>query len=296
MAALSSGASIAHAPNPPMNRTSTTTPKTMACLTPMSRPGGAHRYSRSLGVVRADCRNVGMRASSDEAPRGIGGASCPSLSRISSRGPNAEIFPALSTSILSTCAMSPVRWAIRMTVVPFARIRTTAWARRLLAVRIEVRIRLVQDEERRIAEDGTRETDALVLAAGDRDAAGADPRVVAAGQAEDHFMCAGELCGGDHLLVLGMAQARDVVAHRAREQLDVLRQIADMAPPVFVGPGSHVRVVQANMPRRGRQRADDEAHQGGLAGARWPDDAQRLAAVEAEARPLEHRLAHPGGT
>ena len=55
----------------------------------------------------------------------------------------------------------------------------------LLAQRVEMRGRLVEDQDRRVLQEGARDRDALALAAAQRQPALADPRVVALRQPLD---------------------------------------------------------------------------------------------------------------
>ena len=87
-----------------------------------------------------------------------------------------------------------------------------------------------------------------------------------------------------------VAEAGDVLAHRAGEQLDVLRQVAEVA-----AESSRSQVCSRRRraaPRRVRRPdADQEPRQGRLAGGRGADDRQRLAGLELEAdRPQGRRV------
>ena len=66
---------------------------------------------------------------------------------------------------------------------------------------------------RGLAVQGTRERDALALAAREHAAALADLGVVALGQAQDHLVRVGALRGLDDRLGVDIAQARDVLRH-----------------------------------------------------------------------------------
>src|SRR5206468_5499993 len=101
-----------------------------------------------------------------------------------------------------------------------------------LAVAVEAGVGLVEHDEPRIAEHGAGEADALALPAGEREARGTDRGLVAARQAEDRLVRTGENRCPDYGSVVGPLldgfEAGDVVAHGAVEQLDVLRQVADI--------------------------------------------------------------------
>ena len=85
----------------------------------------------------------------------------------------------------------------------------------LLALGVERRGRLVEDQDARIADQRAGDGDALALAAREVGAALVDDRVVAVRQLEDELVRAGELGGGDHRSIgRGGIGQRDVLAHR----------------------------------------------------------------------------------
>ena len=97
-----------------------------------------------------------------------------------------------------------------------------------LALGIERGGRLVEQEQRRVAQDRARDRDALALAAGERDAALADRRLETLRQAVDEFGRQRKLGGA---LDLGVARVRpaeaDVVGDRRGEDHRVLRHQRD---------------------------------------------------------------------
>lgn len=97
-------------------------------------------------------------------------------------------------------------------------------------------------------------------------AAGTDIGVVALGEAQDHFMDAGQLGGLDHLLRVHLAETGDVVGDGPLEKLDVLRQATDGRPQFLLVPGGDIGPVRGPC-RSGQAHADHEAGQGGLAGS-----------------------------
>ena len=108
-------------------------------------------------------------------------------------------------------------------------------------------------------------------------------------------MHAGELGGFDHLLGCRvLAEARDVLADRAVEELDALRQVADR-----IGKGlgrilCDQRLVEADFAARRRPGADEGAHQGRFAAAARPDDAEGVAGLDLEGH-AAHRRLRPAG-
>src|SRR5881628_3487270 len=101
---------------------------------------------------------------------------------------------------------------------------------RLLALAIEIRVGLVEDDQEWLSVQCACQRDALTLSAGERDAVLADPGVVALRQPYDQLVDAGLLGGADDRLWIGIGfEAPDILRDCPVEQLDVLRQIADMA-------------------------------------------------------------------
>ena len=98
----------------------------------------------------------------------------------------------------------------------------------LLGLGVDGRERVVEHEHARARDQRARERDALALAAREVDAALADQRVVAVRQLVDEGGDAGDLAGGEHL-VLGRVGPRgeEVVAQRQREQHGPLRDERD---------------------------------------------------------------------
>ena len=87
----------------------------------------------------------------------------------------------------------------------------------------------VQDDDRRVLEDGTGNGDALPLTAGERAAALADNRVVAVRQRHDKVMAAGFLRRCDHLRLGGIRFAeQDVCANGVVEEIYVLKHHGDV--------------------------------------------------------------------
>ena len=98
----------------------------------------------------------------------------------------------------------------------------------LLRRRIERRGRLVEYQDARILEDGARDRDALLLAAGELQPALAHPRFVAFRQALDEVVNVRRARGFDDFLARGVrAPVEDVVVDRVVEEHGVLRHDAD---------------------------------------------------------------------
>src|SRR5215467_575529 len=95
---------------------------------------------------------------------------------------------------------------------------------------IERSRRLVEQDDRRVLEQGACNGDALALAAGELQAVLADWGVVPAGERRDEVVRISGL-GGDDDLGLARAQTpeRDILAHRAAKQENILPDIGDLA-------------------------------------------------------------------
>ena len=105
-------------------------------------------------------------------------------------------------------------------------------AHELGALGVEIGRRLVEDDERRVAEEGAREGDPPPLARRERAPAVADHGVVPVRQAEHERVGAGELGSLPDPLVgrRGVAEP-DVVGDAAAEERRALRQPGDAPPP-----------------------------------------------------------------
>ncbi len=182
-----------------------------------------------------------------------------------------------------------------ITVTPRALSSASAASKRRFAGRIEIRVRLVEHDQARIAVQRARQRDALTLAAGQHCAAVADLRVVAVRQLQDHFVRVREpRRANDPLRGLGAgrcAEARDVLADRAGEQLDVLRQIADVLAERIAIPARRIGAVEPHAARLRPPQTEQQANQSRLAGRAGADDAEAFAGREREAHVPEQRRA-----
>ena len=85
-----------------------------------------------------------------------------------------------------------------------------------LALRIERRGGFIEQQQRRIAQDGTRDCDALALAAGQRDAALAELRFKSTRQTADEFGGVGKLGGALDLGIVGVRPSEPDIFPRSR--------------------------------------------------------------------------------
>jgi hypothetical protein len=134
---------------------------------------------------------------------------------------------------------------------------------RLLSLAVQVGVRLVQDNQEGIAIERTGKRHTLPLPGREHGAAFADLGLVPLGKSEDHLVHPGGLCGFDDGCGLGLGvEAGDVVRDRPGEELDILRQVADVTPKVVGRPLVECSTVQANLAPNGRPNAHDRPRQG----------------------------------
>ena len=142
---------------------------------------------------------------------------------------------------------------------------------------------VVQDEDGGFAEHSPGDAQALLLAAGDVDAALFQPGVEALGEGQDEVVSLGVLGRLDDLLFGGVRVApQQILPDGAGEQDVVLEHHADAVAQVFQGIVLHVDAVHQHFPFRGIVKPGDEIDQGGLALAGAADDGNHLAGLSGE--------------
>ncbi len=121
-----------------------------------------------------------------------------------------------------------------------------------LAFGIECRGRLVQQQDRRVAQDGAGDGDALLLPAGQHDATFAHEGIVALRQGAQEIMRGSGAGGRDHLGLgrLGAAKA-DVLGGGGGKDHRVLRDHRDGPAEVGAGEGRDIHAVDGDAPLRG---------------------------------------------
>jgi hypothetical protein len=97
-----------------------------------------------------------------------------------------------------------------------------------LALGVESRGGLVEDQHGWIAEQGPGDGDSLALSPGEAGPIGSEHGVVALGEIADERVRSGGLGGRDHPFALGRDAVGDVVGDRGREQHAVLEQQTDL--------------------------------------------------------------------
>ena len=158
-------------------------------------------------------------------------------------------------------------------------------AQRALAFVVEIGIRLVEHNEKGVAKERARQSDALSLSARERFSSFADRGVIAVRQPEDHIVCAGGAGRTQHSIGIRLdAHSCDVFRDGAVEQLDRLRDEADMLAELLRIPVVERGTVQAHVALGRPPDAHESAHQRSLAGTARPDDAQCLSALPSRIR------------
>ena len=157
------------------------------------------------------------------------------------------------------------------------------------ALPVEVRRRLVEDHEPRVAQERARQRDALTLTRRERAPALAENRPVSGRQLFDEPVGAGERGGGAYPCVVRRRVSEpDVVGRGGPKEGRSLRHPRDVRPP---GRGVALRQIDgshADPPFRGLEQPEEEAGERALAGAARSDEDDRLARVELEVDRVEH--------
>ena len=198
-------------------------------------------------------------------------------SRISSRRP------------AKPCAAE--EWLARITVRPSASRRRLSSTSRL-GRRIEMRGRLVEQQQRRVLQEGAGDRHALRLAAGQAVAALADPGVQAIRQRGGELGDAGAARGLLDLGVGGLgAGEADVVADRAGEQHRALADPGGQPRQRLRHQIGDVGTVDRHAAPVGAHEAQQDLDHRRFAGTRRAGQHQRLAGRHAERQPVQRRAA-----
>ena len=152
-----------------------------------------------------------------------------------------------------------------------------------LVLRIDRGQRLVQHQDRRVAQQRAGDGDALALAAGQARAALADHRLVAVRQRLDEVVRIGGAGGGDEVGLAGIGAAEaQVLLDRAVEQIGVLRHHRDQPAHRFRIERAQVLAADADRAALRIVQPQQQADDGGFAGAAGADDADALAGGDVE--------------
>ena len=205
--------------------------------------------------------------------------------------PCSTIWPCSITRMTSAPRIVDRRWAITK-LVRFDAQRVHRLLDLHLGAGVDRAGRLVEDEDRRLGEEGAGDRQQLLLAGADVVALLVDQRVVAVGQRVHEAVDVASPCAAARISLLGGAglAVGDVVADRAAEQPRVLQHHADAATAARGGasiamsrPSSVMRAaVELVEPH-------DQVDERRLAGAGRPDDGDGLAGLGDEREVLDER-------
>ncbi len=156
-----------------------------------------------------------------------------------------------------------------------------------LALGVDGRERLVQDQDRRVAQERARDGDALALAAREPHPPLAHDGLVAVGQPRDELLRIGGAGGRRELgrRRVGLAHAQ-VLLDGAVEEIGVLVDHREPAPQLVERQVTHVVAAEQHPPLLGIVEAEEEPRHGGLARAARPHDAHALAGLDLEGEPV----------
>ena len=158
---------------------------------------------------------------------------------------------------------------------------------------VERRRRFVEHQNRRRLQHRARDRDPLLLAARKLEAALADRRLIALRQRADEPVDLGVLGRRvDVRLARAVAPVADVVDDRIVEQHRVLRHHADRGAQRTLGDRADVLPVDQDAPGGRLVEPEQEPRDRRLAGARRPDDGDRVARRRLERNAAQDR---PGG-
>src|SRR5439155_24982680 len=143
--------------------------------------------------------------------------------------------------------------------------------------------RLVQNHDRAVANDGTRNPNALALTARKSVPAFADDSVVTMRHAADEFIGIGYFrCGNDLFVGCAGAPVSDVFADCPPEQDRLLQHEANLGPQRVKLEGRNVNAIDQNASTLGVVKARDQTQHRGLARTGWSDDAHDLTRFDLE--------------
>ena len=159
------------------------------------------------------------------------------------------------------------------------------------ALGIEIRRRLVEDDEGRVAQERARERDPLQLAGGKWAAAVSDDGLVPVGQLVDECVGSGERRRGPDIAVRrAVASEPDVVGHGAAEQGRPLRHPGDLRPPGGRVAGREIDGPHGRAAARRLHQPEEQRGDRALAAPARADERHRLAGRELEIDRVEHEL------
>ena len=164
-----------------------------------------------------------------------------------------------------------------------------ALAHQDLALVVQCTGGLVQNQDGRVLQEHTGNGDALLLAAGQLDAALSDVGVKAVLQGQNEPLGTGQTGRLHDLLAGGTGLAvGNVLGHRAAEQVHVLLHDADVLPQALQGDMADILPVDEDAAVRHLVKAGDQVAQGGLAAAGSAHQRQPLPGVDVQTDIVQH--------
>src|SRR6266550_1558441 len=153
---------------------------------------------------------------------------------------------------------------------------------------VQARGRLVQDEDRRIANYGARDRDSLALTTRKRHSTFAQNSVIAFRQLIDKLTCVGKICRADDLLARSVRLAvGNVLPDRRMKQHRLLQHEADLLPKRFLAESFDIGSINLHDPGSRVVEARNQADDAGFAGPGWTYQRRHLSRFDAEAYVLE---------
>src|SRR5947199_1203630 len=145
---------------------------------------------------------------------------------------------------------------------------------------VDARERVVEDQNAWIADNGSRNRGALLLSAGESDAALADHGFVGCGEVLDVAMQAGNFgCFADALLVIVRQAEGDVAADGFAKQVGILRHKTDGLAQGSERPLANGTAVDSVASMRPLPSSREESGRGGFGACGWVSDGGGLTAM-----------------
>ena len=127
---------------------------------------------------------------------------------------------------------------------------------RSLTFAIKIGVGFIEYNVFRVAKHCAGESDPLLLSTREQRSAVSNVCIVSFGETNNEFVGIGGLCRGNDLFVACLLITRNVLAHRTRQQFDVLRHVADMGPEIRARPCGNIDAVETDFSRRGQPYPD----------------------------------------
>lgn len=134
----------------------------------------------------------------------------------------------------------------------------------LFAGGVEIGVGLVENNQTGIAVERSCEPNSLALTARKGLPTFANLRVIAMREALDEIMAARQLGGKNDGLSIDLLESRDILRHCSREELNVLRQIADMPAELLGIPMRKIGAVEPHGAAQDWPNADQNARENSI--------------------------------